>query len=45
MIEEEKTHLTLIGCSFKIWTTDVDALSDLQSYISDKFGSSLWHWM
>lgn len=43
--EEIKSRLTLVGVNIKLWTTDIDGLDDLVSYITDKFGNAVWKWM
>ena len=37
--------ITFVGMQIKIFTDDIDSLSDLAEYITDKFGSAVWKWL
>jgi len=43
--KDESVKTCLVGLTIKIWSDDVDSLSDLMTYIGDKFSNSVVRWM
>jgi len=43
--KDENTKTCLVGLNIKIWSDDVDKLSDLMETISDKFSNCVVRWM
>lgn len=44
-MSSDKDKKTLVGLRIELWSDDVDCLSDLMDYISDKFSNSVVRWM